>query len=606
MNEPHRSNMHDDSLRMGDGRCRWHRATIPHRGITIFVRGGAFLDETFYADEALAQQIADAMKLEGGAARFGAIKEIIPKLNGAWALVVRAEDGETLAAVDRLRSIPLFYAWQGNATKPASRFCVAPEADALRDCSKATVIDETAARDMLLAGFVIGDRTLFEGVGELRPGEILHRMPDCISDATLVRTRYYRYLPERYSDANDEQLLEELDAVMHRVFSRLVRALDGRRVIAPLSGGLDSRLLVTLLKQHGHDNLLAVSYGREENQELLIGRQVAAALGVAWEPQVYAEGDWYRLMTSERMHAFLRYGGQASSLACFQDFLAIERLRAKEGDSDTMVLAGISGDMIAGAWTPAHFVEPAGCLNLPDVVREIHERKVSFWSTSRSVQRHVRRQLLAYFDDVPLTGFHNSAAAFDLWEFENRQPRFIVNSVRTYEFLGYGWWNGFCDNELMDFFLTVPTRLREAKRLYSRWARERCFTGHCAKLAEIQILGDARYEWCGLQRPRRRGPRCVASNAMRRFLPESFFLKEKLRRWEKRGGTTLRLEEWFASTQAETARRTVGDLLNAPNRPLHGLPVSLRSIVARHSKYPLCLASSTGLLAAQTLASVWR
>lgn len=67
------------------------------------------------------------------------------------------------------------------------------------------------------------------------------------------------------------------------------------------------------------------------------------------------------------------------------------------------------------------------------------------------------------------------ANAFECWEWQERQAKFIVNSCRVYEFWGYDWRIPLWDSEMMDFWSRVPIELRIGKRLYDVFLRSTLF-----------------------------------------------------------------------------------------------------------------------------------
>jgi hypothetical protein len=64
-----------------------------------------------------------------------------------------------------------------------------------------------------------------------------------------------------------------------------------------------------------------------------------------------------------------------------------------------------------------------------------------------------------------LTKYEDRYSAVEAWDYNNRQAKLIVNSVRVYEFWGYQWWLPLEDRELMDLWCSLPLELRREKKL---------------------------------------------------------------------------------------------------------------------------------------------
>jgi len=57
----------------------------------------------------------------------------------------------------------------------------------------------------------------------------------------------------------------------------------------------------------------------------------------------------------------------------------------------------------------------------------------------------------------------------DFWDVSNRQAKFIINSVRAYEFFNYQWRIPLCDIELVSFWLKIPLKHRLENKLYNEY-----------------------------------------------------------------------------------------------------------------------------------------
>ncbi|WP_315761463.1 hypothetical protein [Sphingomonas sp. Y38-1Y] len=121
----------------------------------------------------------------------------------------------------------------------------------------------------------IGDDTVFAELKTLGPGIVAELTADGI-----VRRSHPRPLPDI---ASDEPIADRL--ARHRdALSKTLTAHLGhfRTVHAPLSGGLDSRLLLAGLRAEGVDPALYV-YGTRDDEDVVIAEAMAAELGFGVE-----------------------------------------------------------------------------------------------------------------------------------------------------------------------------------------------------------------------------------------------------------------------------------------------------------------------------------
>jgi len=65
-----------------------------------------------------------------------------------------------------------------------------------------------------------------------------------------------------------------------------------------------------------------------------------------------------------------------------------------------------------------------------------------------------------------------ASAWLEHYDLHQRQVKFIVNSVRAYEWFGYEWRLPFWDREVMEFWAGMPLELRMHRRLFCRYASD--------------------------------------------------------------------------------------------------------------------------------------
>ncbi len=155
----------------------------------------------------------------------------------------------------------------------SSSLCVMERLPAVR-----RVLNLRAAVETTFFGSPLGDRTPYLDVRVLRPGERLR------VDARHVRTDFYwRWNTLPVWRGNRADCLADLA----ERFRTAVRRRGGadRRVFCLLSGGLDSRMIVTALREQGAQ-VVACNISPAGTQDQVYGGEVARALGCqyAWVP----------------------------------------------------------------------------------------------------------------------------------------------------------------------------------------------------------------------------------------------------------------------------------------------------------------------------------
>ena len=242
---------------------------------------------------------------------------------------IRINDDEVVLAQDRLRSWPLFWALE-NRVDGGRRLIVSDDATAMRGALSAPRLDPRARREFLDAGFVSGTDTLLVGVHQTEQGAIVR------IDRATGRVRAVDYALARFCEESDmvtdpeefsDLLLAALDAGMGRVLEDLSDRPGSPRLVLPLSGGLDSRLLVAWLTLHGAlDKAVAFTYGRPGTREVEVSRKVAEAVGLEWHAIDYVPAELREAWQTQDAADFLEYSYTLGALPHVQDWYALRNL----------------------------------------------------------------------------------------------------------------------------------------------------------------------------------------------------------------------------------------------------------------------------------------
>lgn len=405
--------------------------------------------------------------------------ELLRAMDGHFAFVADGP-GFLLAAVDKNRSIPVFY------YRTPSGLVLGNCARALMARSDAVELDRDALLEVRMAGYATGRKTALRGLSQLLPGEFLL----CMDESAVTRLeRYYRYLPVPATSVDEDSLLEDLAGVTDAVFQWTAEAAGGRPIWVPLSGGLDSRLVLCKLHELGYANLHAYSYGMPGNHEARVAKTVAHKLGVSWEFVPVEARTCRRFFWSSRRRDYWRIGDGLSSIPPLQD-VAVLKGRAARGEvpHDAVIINGQSGDYITGGHLPESLLSP----NLGDseIVAAIVSKHFSLWSDLKSPEA------LAYVDGSVRDYLAESqrlekrslepAALYEAWEWQERQCKYVVNGVRMYDYVGMDWLMPLWHGRYMRFWEKVPFRLKLGQRLYkaylARWDYAGLFRNYAPKV----------------------------------------------------------------------------------------------------------------------------
>ena len=296
--------------------------------------------------------------------------------------------------------------------------------------------------EFCMTGYVTGSDTLYPGVKQLRAGELL--VADMLgSHVRLDVERYYDFTSiNEYYVPDVKELSDEFDRVLIRCFERLVALAAGRRIVVPLSGGWDSRLIVLMLTRLRYSNMSAFTYGRPGNVESEISKQIADSLDIEWHFVPYSNELWRKWFQSEERSEYYAMSHNAVSLPHIQDWPAVWELKRGELiPEDSIFVPGHTGDYLAGT-TGIGIVFGAACVSparVADAIYEGHYYLFPLTGGEPSIEEAIKNRIAVQLD-VSVSSSESAVGYYKRWVWQERQAKFIVNSVRAYEFWGYDWW----------------------------------------------------------------------------------------------------------------------------------------------------------------------
>lgn len=343
---------------------------------------------------------------------------------------VLVTDDEILLVTDHLRSWPIFWAIRGDEVH------VGEDAFSVADAVGGRVLDADAAAEFLHTGFVLGDRSLLQGVSQVPSGTTV-----CIDRRTsAVDHRLERRLQLREPDfAEVTAFSSAFSAALDNAMTRLYERANGRMIALPLSAGLDSRLLAALLARDRYPNVLTFTYGLPGNAEAQASAAIAKSLGLPWRQVSHTPEQLRSAWSDPSTEAFLREGSGGASLPHIQDWFAMRTLTADGAlPPGSIVIPGHTVVSSAKDEPLRHGREatPAGIV---DSLRPWH---FSLRSRSRRAVMlpSVVHELRTFFTEVSLDGDRRSTMDAVRWFWQReRQAKYILNSMRGYEHVGLEW-----------------------------------------------------------------------------------------------------------------------------------------------------------------------
>ncbi|WP_067781784.1 asparagine synthase-related protein [Actinomyces vulturis] len=347
-------------------------------------------------------------------------------------------DDEVLIVQDRLRSWPLL--WTILSPDGEDPVCViSDDANALNRFSQQLGSSSTwniPARDEFLdTGFVTGTDTLVRTISSAPQG-VMVRINRHTHDVTFHPYALSYFLDE--SIESPGEFSEFLSQAFDRSMTTLMNRVGSRRLLIPLSGGLDSRLLVSWLKKNDVSSALTFTYGVSGSREAQVSQQVAQQAGLPWHFIEYEPEAMLRAWHSEQTHEFFRYSSGFNALPHVQDWFALQSLDSQGMLDNDVVLPGhtIVGNMhdheLLHRQNVTHGDLGRALIAHHNILQEHSHQALSDDYRIAKVARYLRMYGHPH-------NYRYVQSVIESYNVHERQTKYINNSVRAYEFMGLDW-----------------------------------------------------------------------------------------------------------------------------------------------------------------------
>lgn len=375
--------------------------------------------------------------------------------NGIFSVVINKSDFKAIA-IDRSRIYPLYYS-TGEST------IITDDPHLL--LNKSSNLDNQSVEEYLCSGAVFAGKTLVKGVMSVKPSHYIVFEQDSHREI-----EYWNYCTKIGCEVDCS--LEQLDSVFEKVFTRTAAMVGNRQVVVPLSGGLDSRLIVCWLKRLKIENVVCYTIGRPGNSEYATAKKVTDKLGykhyfIDNTSTDFVPADYFKDADFQRYCHFI---GSLGNFLWVFEYFAVKWMKEKKLiTSDAVFMPGHTADFFAGSQLVKALVTHRSSVKY--LTNAIMFDCFEYHRLSSSVRDEVK----AYFTvnkDLNISA-HTNYMSFII---QNRLAHQINNSARLYEFFGHEVCLPFWDKELLDLFKALPYKKLEKCSFYVEYVSKLVFS----------------------------------------------------------------------------------------------------------------------------------
>lgn len=434
---------------------QFHKIEYKERNISVYFRGHVFIDNRVFENKSFLNNkiiINNLIRLDC---------DFIKNLDGNFAIIIK-KNNQIALFVDRIRSIPLFYA------EKKDELYISDKAEIINKKIKGKM-DSVSFEEFKYTGYVTNENTLIEEIKQTEAGNYIKFNVSAKGIINRKTFKYFTYSPKPRRDKSKQQLLKKMDEVFTTTFQQLINFADGRKIVVPLSGGLDSRLIVYFLHKLNYTNVLCFSYGKPNNCESLISKSISERCNFDWEFVTYTRKMWRKFVRSNEGENYFKFASDLTSLAHSQDFMAIKSLINKKVISqDSIIVPGHSLDFIAGS----HISNALFSADLSNrsILKTIIKKHYNLFSENKEMcdskyYNKIKNKICYNIMDI-YSSRDSIYGDYENWDFKERQAKYIVNSIRVYDYFSINWALPFYYYELLKFWKSVPYEFKFKRKLF--------------------------------------------------------------------------------------------------------------------------------------------
>ena len=430
------------------------------------IKGFAFYNEELLEGSSLINIIKESIESD-------TFDSVLTALNGNFTAVITINDKAYLIS-DKIRSYPLIFSRQNDG-----KWFITDSAIGI-ESNEAVIkkIDSINSLEFLALGYVSGNETLYEDIFTVDAGEYVVLG----NNGANHRTSYFKYIFDKET-FDQETIIKRAYDSLERAFQRTIATIPaGSQIVIPLSGGYDSRLIACLCKKYGLKNVVCYTYGRSDSFEVSISRKVADQLGIEWHYVEYKSGEFSSIIDKDEFKRYSLFSQNYNTIPHVQDYIAVKTLKGRGIlKSGAIVIPGFCGDLFGGSKIPKEvFYWATSKFNKISFTKLIFKHFYDLNTPLRHWQKKIRRKIMSQTIQTDVSAEDMFLNNYEHWCIQNRLSKFIINSLRVYEFFEMDWRMPLWDDEYAVFWYTIPWR-QKSPELLNKFMFDRYFDNYEVK-----------------------------------------------------------------------------------------------------------------------------
>lgn len=391
-----------------------------------------------------------------------ALKSFLHELYGNFSILIEStgNNKEIIAITDNICSFPIFY------TNRDGIFFISDSLQLLKEKIGLT-LDPDIKDEFYSTGFSLGSRTVYKDISQMLAGELIK-----ISNS-IEKVDYYLHIHKNIDDSSSVELCRKLDQAIVNSIQRMIDSINGKTIVLFLSGGYDSKLVLSTLNRLNYRNVICVSIGDIREKDVFVAREIASRLNYRWIQIKMTKKKWRDFKKTDFYGEYFSKWSAYSTYPYLQGIIIRELLNEGVIPTDSVAVTGNSGDAIEGA-DVTHKFHSSIKYSKREVFEQIRYKHFMLNGYDKSIELLNRIDMDSYLKSCGIIKeFYTDEEAEEVYEYFNwreRQCKYVIADLHNYEdVLKIDWRLPLWDKEFENFWLTVPYTERYDRKLYYKY-----------------------------------------------------------------------------------------------------------------------------------------
>jgi len=386
----------------------------------------------------------------------------INKLSGIFTILI-VEDSKLFVYSDITNYLPIFFIHINEEWK------ISDDWHYLLKEKGVFNINRQEEAGFLCSGFVSGNATLDDEILKTKSGQVA-----IIENDKLYFKTIYSFLPQFFFPNKIDDLVGHGTNIFISAGKRLINYLNGRTAVVPLSGGFDSRLILSILKLNNYEDVICFTYGKK-TLEVEISKKVAEKLNYKWYFVDYEQITYDGFVQDEEFKDYAFKYANGYSMVYLQEYFALKYLQENNLiPKNSVFLPGHSGDFLGGSYVNRTVRITK---HNSDIAKHIEQKYYFFKKKSKKEKRAIVKCLNNEFVNQKFVNLKIDKfyPYVEDWDVKEKLSKFIARSSYVFTYFGHEHIFYFWDKELVEFWKSMPYNFREGKFLYDKILSEKFF-----------------------------------------------------------------------------------------------------------------------------------